>query len=231
MRSDGSFTFTLSRRTALLFVAVLIPAATILGLRAWSVTTPEASAAQLAPAAPLPAVPLQAGTPGELCPDDTPAAVDYFLEIDGIEGESMDSRHPGALEIESYSWGTTNTSAHAGGGGGGAGKVSMQDFHFVVKSSKASPMLFLSCATGRHIKEAKLTVRKAGGDQQEYMTVKFTDLLISSYQTGGSSGDVVPTDQISLNFAKVEYSVSPIMADGTLGPAVKATYDVKKNVK
>lgn len=230
MRSDGSFTFALSRRAAMLLIAALVPAAAILGLRAWSVTTPEASAAQLAPAAPLPAAPMQAGTPGELCPDP-PRATDYFLMLDGIEGESMVPGFEGQLEIESWSWGASNQGTHAGGGGGGAGKVSMQDFHFVVKSSKASPKLFLSCATGQHIKEAKLTVRKAGGDQQEYMTVKFTDLLVSSYQTGGSSGDVVPTDQISLNFAKVEYSVRPIMADGSLGPPVTTTYDVKKNVK
>src|SRR5690606_37166795 len=95
------------------------------------------------------------------------------------------------------------------GGGGGAGKVAMQDFHFVMQINKSSPKLFLACATGQHIKEATLTCRKAGGEQQEYLKVKFTDLLISSYQTGGSRGDLIPVDQVSFNFSKIEFEYKP----------------------
>ena len=60
----------------------------------------------------------------------------------------------------------------------------MQDFHFVMKSNKASPLLMLACATGKHIKKATLTCRKAGGEQQEFLEIKFTDLLVSSFQIG-----------------------------------------------
>jgi type VI secretion system secreted protein Hcp len=162
------------------------------------------------------------------------AAVDYFLKIDGIEGESRDDGKPShakEIELMSWSWGETNMGSHAGGGGGGAGKVSMQDFHFVMRVNKASPKLLLACATGQHIKEATLTCRKAGGDQQEYMTIKFSDLLISSYQTGGSSGDVIPVDQISFNFSKIEYEYKPQKEDGKLDTGIKAGYDLKKNTK
>jgi type VI secretion system secreted protein Hcp len=107
----------------------------------------------------------------------------------------------------------------------------MQDFHFVMSVNKATPKLMQACATGEHIKKGVLTCRKAGGQQQEYLKVTFSDLLVSSYQTGGSAGDVVPVDQISLNFSKVEFEYKEQKPDGTLGGTVKAGYDLKANKK
>ena len=85
----------------------------------------------------------------------------------------------------------------------------MQDFHFVMRVNKASPKLLLACATGEHIPKAVLTCRKAGTEQQEYLIFTFTGLLVSSYQTGGSKGDVIPVDQISLNYTKIECEYKP----------------------
>lgn len=155
-------------------------------------------------------------------------AVDYFLKIDGIAGESPDSKHKDEIQLMSFSWGETNAGTFAAGGGGGAGKVQMQDFHFVMSVNKASPKLFLACANGEHIKKAILTARKAGKEQQEYLKVTFSDLLISSFQTSGSTdAGNLPLDQISFNFAKVEMEYKEQKADGTLGGAIKAGYDVK----
>src|SRR5204862_12063 len=108
------------------------------------------------------------------------AAVDYFLKIDGIPGESQDDKHKDEIDLESWSWGETNSGTSSGGGGGGAGKVSMQDFSFGMRVNKASPKLFLACATGQPVAEATLTCRKAGKGQQEYLKIKFSDLLISN---------------------------------------------------
>jgi len=158
------------------------------------------------------------------------AMVDYFLKIDGVEGESQDHKHKSEIEIESFSWGAVQTGTSSHGGGMGAGKVQMQDFHFVMRVNKASPKLMLLCASGTHVKNAILVARKAGKDQQEYLKVTFTDLLVSSYQTGGSGGTgVVPMDQISLNFSKVEIEYKEQKADGTLSGAIKAGYDLKLN--
>ena len=156
-------------------------------------------------------------------------AVDYFLKIDGVAGESKDQKHKDEIELEAFSWGASQQTAHVGGGGGAAGKVSMQDFHFVMRTSKASPKLFLACATGQHLKSAVLTARKAGKDQQEFLIYKFTDLLVSSYQTGGSEGGDVPTDNVSFNFSKIEVQFRPQSPTGQLGTAVKAGWDVKAN--
>jgi type VI secretion system secreted protein Hcp len=156
------------------------------------------------------------------------AIVDYFLKIDGIEGESGDKTHKNEIQLESWSFGETNAGTAAVGMGMGAGKVQMGDFHFVMRSNKASPKLFLACADGEHIKKCVLTCRKAGKEQQEYLKWTFSDLLVSSYQTGGSaSSDVVPLDQISINFTEAQVDYKEQKADGTLGGAVTTKYNVK----
>ena len=160
------------------------------------------------------------------------AAVDYFLKLDGIEGEATGKGHEKEIDLASFSWGAANAGTHGAGGGGGAGKVSIQDLHVVKHTDKASTKLFLFCASGKHVATGLLTVRKAGGDQQEYLKIKLTDILVSSYHVGGTnSGEVIPTEQVSLNFAKIQVDYSPQKADGTLDAALSAGWDVKANVK
>jgi type VI secretion system secreted protein Hcp len=159
------------------------------------------------------------------------ALFDAFLKIDGIDGESQDSKHKGEIEILSYSAGAHNDSAEFGAGGHGQGKVSFQDIHITKKIDKASPKIYLGCASGQHFKKAVLTCRKAGGDQHIFLTYTLTDVLISSYQTAGHNdgSHIVPTDQFSLNFSKVELEAKEQKPDGTVGGAVKAGWDLKVN--
>ncbi len=159
------------------------------------------------------------------------AAVDYFLKIDGIPGESQDHKHKGEIDLHSWSWGETNSGSAAQGGGGGAGKVAMNDFHFVMGSNSASPKLMLHCANGHHIPKAVLTCRKAGGKEQlEYLKITLSDFIVSSYQAGGSAhSDVIPVDQISLNFSKIEIEYKEQKKEGGGGGAVKAGWDLKAN--
>jgi len=156
------------------------------------------------------------------------AAVDYFLKIDGIPGESPDHKHKDEIQVLSFSFGASQAGTMAFGGGGGAGKVQMQDFHFMQNVNKSSPKLFLACATGEHIKSALLTCRKAGKEQQEYLKVKFTDLLVSSYQTNGDgNANHLPIDSISLNFSKIEWDYKIQNEKGQLVPGAVAGYDLK----
>jgi type VI secretion system secreted protein Hcp len=157
-------------------------------------------------------------------------AFDAFLKLDGIKGESNDSKHKDEIEIESFSWGATQSGSFASGGGGGAGKVQFQDFHFNSLTNKASPVLFLKCASGSHLKEAILTVRKAGANQQDFIKITMTDVLVSSYQSGGvSAGDAPPTDQFALNFAKIDYALTTQNADGKPGDTINGGWDLKQN--
>jgi len=162
------------------------------------------------------------------------AQVDYFLKIEAptVEGESTDSKHAKEIDVVSWSIGLTNSGTHAAvGTGGGAGKAVFQDFHFVMKVSKASPLLLEACSTGQHFDKATLTCRKAGTEQQEYLKYYFEKLLISSYQSGGSQGDVVPTDQISFNYSKIEMEYKEQKSDGSLAGSVKKGYNLAINKK
>lgn len=160
------------------------------------------------------------------------AVADFFLKIDGIEGESQDAKHKNEIHINNWHWGATNEGSADTGGGLGAGKVQMHDFSFQMDLQKASPKLFLACSSGQHIKSAILTCRKAGGDQQEFLKVTFSDLLISSHKTHGEGDErVLPLEDITFNFVKIEHEYKEQQADGSLGGAIKTGWDVKLNKK
>jgi len=161
------------------------------------------------------------------------AQADYHLKIDGIEGESEQTGYEKQLQIESWSFGATQHGSSVQGSGAGRGKVSVQDFHFVVQNGKGSLPLFLACCKGTHIPNAVLSCRKAGGDGSpyEYLKVTFQDVMISSFQTGGSNGsDLLPMEQISFNFTKITMDYSPQKADGSVAKTNSVVYDVKKGV-
>jgi type VI secretion system secreted protein Hcp len=160
------------------------------------------------------------------------ANVDYFLKVDGVDGESTDDKHKGEIELASWSVGGANSGSFSSGGGGGTGKVAMQDFNFVKKTDKASAKLLTACCTGEHIKTVTLVCRKAGGDQQEFLTVIMSPVLVSSYQTSGAAGsDVIPMEQVSFNFGKIEYKYKEQKPDGSLGGEVVGGWDVTTNKK
>lgn len=135
-------------------------------------------------------------------------AVDMFLKIDGIEGDARDSRHKGEIEILSFSWGVSNTGSVTGGGGG-AGKIIPQDFSIMKALDKATPKLFERMCEGSHIPEVNVSVGSASvkGEQVEFLKIKLSDVLISSYQTGGSGG-ALPTESLSFNFSSVDISTA-----------------------
>jgi type VI secretion system secreted protein Hcp len=158
-------------------------------------------------------------------------AFDAFLELDGIPGDSQAQGHAGSIEIETYSWGLTN-SATIGtvGGGAGSGKATFQDIQFTAFTSKASPLIAKACATGQHIQTANLHLVKAGGSPFEFITVKLQDVIVTSYQQGGApDGDAAPTDSFSLLYLKIEFDYTPQKADGSADAPVVFTFDVAAN--
>ena len=96
-------------------------------------------------------------------------AIDYFLKLDGVPGESHDATHHNEIDLLSFSWGANQPGNFAQGTGGSGGKVSMSDFSFTMQSCKATTELMAACASGKHIASAILYCRKSTGDggQQE----------------------------------------------------------------
>ena len=157
-------------------------------------------------------------------------AVDMFLKIEGVDGESTDSSHKGEIDILAWSWGLSQSGTTHMGGGGGAGKVNVQDISVTKWIDKASPNLMKYCCNGKHFKEALLTVRKAGEKPLEYIKIKLNDLIISSVSTGGSGGEDRLTENVTLNFGKVGFEYQPQKADGSKdGGAIPMVWNIKEN--
>jgi type VI secretion system secreted protein Hcp len=157
-------------------------------------------------------------------------AVDMFLKIDDIKGESLDHKHKDEIQVLSWSWGMTQSGSTHEGPGGGAGKVNIHDLTFTHHIDTSSPNLLKYCCNGKHFKQALLTVRKAGGDNQvEYLKIKLQDIIISSVSTGGSGGEDRITENISLNFGKFTLDYTPQKHDGSAGAAIPVSWNIPQN--
>jgi type VI secretion system secreted protein Hcp len=151
-----------------------------------------------------------------------------YLKLDGISGEVADKRHKGDIQVDSFSFGLSNTGAHGSGGGGGAGKATIQSFKIVKPLDKSSPLLFNACATGKHIKWAELRfARKAGGTQQDYLYLKLDNVLVSSVQAGGSAKGT-PGEQVTFSFVKMQETF--VNGDGKPGATVNFNLGANKAV-
>ena len=156
-------------------------------------------------------------------------AASIFARIGTIKGESRDARHKDEIEVLSWAWGMTQSGTLGHGGGGGAGKVSFQDLTFTHHVDKASPGLMKACATGTHVKDATITVRKAGKGQQEYLVITLADVLVASVFTSVSDEGTTTVESVGLRFAKVDLEYKPQKPDGSLDAGVHFKYDLKAN--
>jgi type VI secretion system secreted protein Hcp len=155
-------------------------------------------------------------------------AVDMFLKLQGIPGESKDATHANEIEIQSFSWGLSQTGGFHTGGGGGAGKVAVHDISIQKVVDKATALLLSHCCSGKHIPSGLLTLRKAGDKPLEYLKIKLTDIIVSAVQHSGGSGDLA-SEAVSLNFAKFEVEYFEQKPDGSGTKAGTMTYDIKAN--
>lgn len=159
-------------------------------------------------------------------------AVDMFIKLGDLKGESQDDKHGGEIDVLSWSWGLSNSGNTHIGGGGGAGKVNVNDFSFTKYLDKASPNLVQYCSSGKHFPSADLVVRKAGDTPLEFLKMTFEDVLITSVSTGGSEGEDRPTESVTLNFAKFKVKYQPQAADGGPdGGEIEAGWNIQSNVK
>ena len=158
-------------------------------------------------------------------------AVDMFLKLGDIKGESSDDKHKDEIDVLAWSWGMSQSGTTHTGSGGGAGKVSVQDLSLTKYIDKASPNLALGCCVGKHYPEGLLTVRKAGEKPLEYLKIHIKDVLVTSVSIGGSHGEDRLTENIALNFAEYKMEYAPQKADGSGDAAIVASFNMAKNVK
>jgi len=158
-------------------------------------------------------------------------AVDMFLKLEGINGESEDTKHSKEIDILGWNWGMSNTGTAHMGGGAGTGKADFQDLSVTKFVDLASTALLTSCAKGKHITTATLTCRKAGGDNPlEYLIIKMNEVLVSNIQHGGSSDDERTTEVVTLNFEKMDIKYTEqSKTGGSGGASPEFKWDILKN--
>src|SRR6185437_7624284 len=159
-------------------------------------------------------------------------AVDMFLDLDGVKGESVDKAHKDKIDILGWQWGLANTGTFHHGSGGGAGKATFNDITVTKFIDAASPNIMQYCANGKHFAKGTIIVRKAGGDSAlEYLKIEMKNVLVTSYTTGGGSGQERLTENIALNFAEVNVEYTAQSEKGGKGTPQHFSWDIAKNTK
>lgn len=157
-------------------------------------------------------------------------AVDMFIKIGDIKGESEDKTHKEKIDVLAWSWGMSNSGTTHQGGGGGSGKANVQDISLTKYVDASSKALIESCCTGKHHAEATLIVRKAGGTPLEYIVITMTEVMVTAVSTGGSGGEDRLTENVTLNFAKFKFSYQPQDPKGAKkGGSIDYTFDIAAN--
>ena len=154
-------------------------------------------------------------------------AADIFAKIGDIKGESLDDKHKDEVEVLSWSWGVAQSGSISRAAAVGR-QGEFNDFNFTHQIDKASPVLLRACATGEHIKEATITVRKAGKGQQEFLIIKMNDIIITSVNPSGSGERAATAENVALQFAKVDLEYKPQKADGSLDAGIHFKYNIKR---
>lgn len=159
-------------------------------------------------------------------------AVDMFINMGGtIKGESIDKEQgpKGDIDVLAWSWGMSQSGTTHMGGGGGSGKASFQDLSFTKYVDSATNALMTALAKGTHIDKVELMVRKAGEGQKKYIFITMEQVLVTSLSTGGSGGEDRLTENVTLNFAKVNFAYTPQNAKGTVAGDKTFAYDIAGN--
>jgi type VI secretion system secreted protein Hcp len=156
-------------------------------------------------------------------------AVDMFLKLGNIKGESLALDHTGEIEVLTWSWGCAQTGTTHSGTGGGTGTASVQDLVISKILDMSSPTIVQSCCQGVHFSQAVLTLRKAGGTEPvEYLKITLNDVLISGYRVNLGAGEQV-NEIITLNFAQYTVEYQPQDNNGAKkGGVVTGKWNIPK---
>jgi len=156
-------------------------------------------------------------------------AFDAYLEIIGIDGESLRRGYENQIEVLSFSFGASNPPTVSRGQAVGSG-VGLSDFTFLKRLDAASSDLFLACCTGRRLEKVTCSLQRGGGiADAPFMRYVFEDVFVSSIQWSGSSGgDDVPTESVSIAFARVTLQYATTHAKGHMTPGRQGVWALRR---
>jgi len=157
-------------------------------------------------------------------------AIDIFLKIDGIDGESTDDAHRNWIELLSYDHGLAQSIIHdVGGGGNAAGRANFQDFSVAKELDRTTPELNSYCASGKQISKIEVELVSVTDDRPTFMKYTLENCLISQVQINGSSGDNKPTEEAAFAYQKISWEYTEIDPRGAPGDVIKRSWNLETN--
>ena len=158
-------------------------------------------------------------------------AMDIFLKIDGVAGESVDDKHKDWIDILSFSHGVSQPAVAALGGQRATGRADFQDFSLVKTLDKSSPRLNLFCANGTHLSDLTFEICQPSGEKLPFYKVKLTDVIVTSVRPAGIANgvDTRPAEEVTFSFGKIEWIYTETDSEGKTEGDVKTHWDLIQN--
>ncbi|QGZ38913.1 type VI secretion system secreted protein Hcp [Pseudoduganella flava] len=159
-------------------------------------------------------------------------AIDVYLYIDGIKGESADDRHKDWIECKSVNWGVEQPKSATSSTGGGhtAERCQHHDIVMTKLADLASPLLLQTCSAGRTIPKAKFEFMRADamGERVKYYEIEIENVLIGEVSPSVEEGDIM-TESVSLKFSKVRWRYTQQKISGGAGGNTSGGWDLAAN--
>jgi type VI secretion system secreted protein Hcp len=151
------------------------------------------------------------------------------LELTGIQGDSLDAKHPNTIDVLNFTFGVQMSSGSGSSGGGGTGKANFNNLVVTKLVDKTTPTLFLNCASGVHLSRATLYVRPSNSTNDTYKLL-LQDLTITAVSTSSAAAGERPTEMVSFSFSKIQWFYQAFDANGApSGASVVTGWDVAAN--
>lgn len=159
-------------------------------------------------------------------------AIDVYLQIDGIKGESTDDKHKDWLECSSVTWGIhqPKSATSSTGGGHTAERAELSEITFTKLADLSSPILMQHCAMGKTIPKAKLEFMRADGQGEriKYFEIELDNVLIGHIEPSIHPGDIL-AEHVGLKFSKVKWKYTQQKISGGSGGNTAGGWDLAAN--
>ena len=159
-------------------------------------------------------------------------AIDVYLYIEGIKGESADDRHKDWIECKSVNWGVEQPKSATASTGGGhtAERCEHRDIVITKLADLSSPILLQTCSAGKTIPKAKFEFMRADaqGERVKYFEIEIDNVLIGEVTPSVSEGDILG-EQVGFKFSKVRWKYTQQRTSGGAGGNTSGGWDLSTN--